>query len=162
MEIIHSKNCSYRKKNYSIKYSFKKLDNYSFKKIIHFFEKFVIAQGYQWILVIFVNGPAWLTWLESITNQGFIVAGHVSRRIWLFSHRILAFKPIPLGNMAELDSWAQLHFWSKIVWLYCSWLYSQNFLTIWPSGYLVVLAVKSGYIALQFWLYNKELYNLIF
>ena len=34
-------------KNYSKKYSFKKLDNYSFKEIIlFFFEKLVIAQGY--------------------------------------------------------------------------------------------------------------------
>ena len=59
MTIIHSKNYSFRKKwelfiqkiiqlekNYSKKYSFKKFENYSFKKIIHFFEKLIIAQGY--------------------------------------------------------------------------------------------------------------------
>ena len=39
MEIIHLA------KDYSKKYSFKKLDNYSFKEIIHLFEKLVIAQG---------------------------------------------------------------------------------------------------------------------
>ena len=60
MTIIYSKNYSFRKKwelfiqkiiqlekNYSKKYSFKKFENYSFKKIIHFFEKLIIAQGYQ-------------------------------------------------------------------------------------------------------------------
>ena len=59
MTIIHSKNYSFRKnwelfiqkiiqleKNYSNKYSFKKFENYSFKIIIHFFDKFIIAQGY--------------------------------------------------------------------------------------------------------------------
>jgi len=59
LTIIHSKNYSFRKKwelfiqkiiqlrkNYSTKYSFKKFENYSFKKIIHFFEKLIIAQGY--------------------------------------------------------------------------------------------------------------------
>ena len=59
MTIIHSKNYSFRKnwelfiqkiiqleKNYSKKYSFKKFENYSFKKNIHFFEKLIIAQGY--------------------------------------------------------------------------------------------------------------------
>ena len=59
MTIIYSKNYSFRKKwelfiqkiiqlqkNYSTKYSFKKFENYSFKKIIHFFEKLIIAQGY--------------------------------------------------------------------------------------------------------------------
>ena len=59
MTIIYSKNYSFRKKwelfiqkiiqlekNYSKKYSFKKFENYSFKKIIHFFEKWIIAQGY--------------------------------------------------------------------------------------------------------------------
>ena len=45
MGIIHSKNYSITK-NYSTKYSFKKFENYSFKKIIHFFEKLIIAQGY--------------------------------------------------------------------------------------------------------------------
>ena len=45
MGIIHSKNYSIRK-NYSKKYSFKKFENYSLKKIIHFFEKLIIAQGY--------------------------------------------------------------------------------------------------------------------
>ena len=60
MTIIYSKNYSFRKKwelfiqkiiqlqkNYSTKYSFKKFENYSFKKIIHFFEKLIIAQGYD-------------------------------------------------------------------------------------------------------------------
>ena len=59
LTIIYSKNYSFRKKwelfiqkiiqlekNYSITYSFKKFENYSFKKIIHFFEKLIIAQGY--------------------------------------------------------------------------------------------------------------------
>ena len=59
MTIIYSKNYSFRKKwelfiqkiiqlgkNYSTKYSFKTFENYSFKKIIHFFEKLIIAQGY--------------------------------------------------------------------------------------------------------------------
>ena len=58
MTIIHSKSYSFRKKwelfiqkiiqlqkNYSTKYSFKKFENYSFKKIIHFLEKLIIAQG---------------------------------------------------------------------------------------------------------------------
>ena len=44
MEIIHSKNYSFRKKLFK-KYSLKKLDNFSFKEIINFFEKIVIAQG---------------------------------------------------------------------------------------------------------------------
>ena len=60
MTIIYSKNYSFRKKwelfiqkiiqlqkNYSTKYSFKKFENYSFKIIIHFFEKLIIAQGYH-------------------------------------------------------------------------------------------------------------------
>ena len=60
MTIIYSKNYSFRKKwelfiqkiiqlekNYSKKYSLKKFENYSFKKIIHFIEKLIIAQGYQ-------------------------------------------------------------------------------------------------------------------
>ena len=60
MTIIYSKNYSFRKKwelfiqkiiqlqkNYSTKYSFKKFENYSFKIIIHFFEKLIIAQGYS-------------------------------------------------------------------------------------------------------------------
>ena len=55
---IHSKNHSFRKKwelfiqkiiqlekSYSTKYSFKNFENYSFKKIINFFEKLIIAQG---------------------------------------------------------------------------------------------------------------------
>ena len=59
MLTIHSTNYSFRKKwelfiqriiqlgkNYSTKYSFKKFENYSFKIIIHFFEKLIIAQGY--------------------------------------------------------------------------------------------------------------------
>ena len=59
MTIIYSKNYSFRKKwelfiqkiiqlqkNHSTKYSFNKFENYSFKKIIHFFEKLIIAQGY--------------------------------------------------------------------------------------------------------------------
>ena len=58
LTIIYSKNYSFRKKwelfiqqiiqlqkNYSTKYSFKKFENYSFKIIIHFFEKLIIAQG---------------------------------------------------------------------------------------------------------------------
>ena len=63
MTIIYSKNYSFRKKwelfiqqiiqlqkNYSTKYSFKKFENYSFKIIIHFFEKLIIAQGYAVIV----------------------------------------------------------------------------------------------------------------
>ena len=58
MTNIHSKNHSFRKKwelfiqkiiqlekNYSKKYSFKKFENYSFKKIIHFFEKIGYRPG---------------------------------------------------------------------------------------------------------------------
>ena len=70
MTIIYSKNYSFRKKwelfiqkiiqlqkNYSTKYSFKKFENYSFKKIIHFFEKLIIAQGYHQQTILTFKEP---------------------------------------------------------------------------------------------------------
>ena len=45
MGIIHSKNYSIKKKLFN-KIFIEKFENYSFKKIIHFFEKLIIAQGY--------------------------------------------------------------------------------------------------------------------
>ena len=89
MEIIHYKNYSYTK-NYSIKYSFLELDNYSFKEIIHFFEKLVIAQAYygltfeeriffspsSWWILIFLSsaewqwrGEIWARWTSSIFSS---------------------------------------------------------------------------------------------
>ena len=69
MTIIYSKNYSFRKKwelfiqqiiqlqkNYSTKYSFKKFENYSFKIIIHFFEKLIIAQGYAYLIFDLESG----------------------------------------------------------------------------------------------------------
>ena len=44
MEIIHSKNYSITKKLFN-KIFIQKIENNSFKKIIHFFEKLIIAQG---------------------------------------------------------------------------------------------------------------------
>ena len=44
MEIIHLE------KSYSNKYLFKNLNNYSFIEIINFFDKLVIAQGYNSLL----------------------------------------------------------------------------------------------------------------
>ena len=73
MTIIHSKNYSFRKKwelfiqkiiqlekYYSKKYSFKKIENYSFKKIIHFFEKIDYRPGLVQSL-IFQQMPSPLT-----------------------------------------------------------------------------------------------------
>ena len=70
MTNIHSKNHSFRKKwelfiqkiiqlekNYSKKYSFKKIENYSFKKIIHFFEILIIAQGYFPLFLVLLLPP---------------------------------------------------------------------------------------------------------
>ena len=137
MTIIHSKNYSFRKKwelfiqkiiqlekNYSNKYPFKKFENYSFKKIIIFFEKLIIAQGWLQALhtpesaraMVWVASANWKNWLAEPAWLGRMTEGSLT------THVITWF----------IQMFQVLHyrFWQEVGALSKSWLQRWTFVTI--------------------------------